>query len=216
VVGERVIDHRQFWRIDDGLELTAGSAIVLLAATRRGLRMKVETGIAAAVLLALTACAPAAVKVEPAPSPFVAASSSTTEVVPEAVDGWREYALRDGVIKVQPAAWASETIDILVFGGDALEYKLGMTKGDAIVYSIDYGTMDPAMMVSEFHGHTEKGADGNGDLMFYSKADGAPQHGSFQAPWDGIHGWYLKNSSADDVVVKLKVAGFYQKLDAAK
>jgi hypothetical protein len=183
--------------------------------------MKTDTGMTALggaviMLLALAGCGPAAVKAGSAPSPFAETSAATSETIPEAVNGWREYALRDGVIKVQPATWTSETIDILIFGGDELEYKLGMTKGDAIVYSIDYGTMDPAMMVSEFHGHTEKGADGNGDLMFYSKADGAPQHGSFQAPWDGIHGWYLKNSSADDVVVKLKVAGFYQKLDAAK
>jgi len=33
--------------------------------------------------------------------------------------------------------------------------------------------------------------------------------GVFTAPWDGIHGWYLKNDSPKDVVVKLELAGFY-------
>jgi hypothetical protein len=140
------------------------------------------------------------------------AAAPAAPAVPEAVNGWREYPLRDGVIQIQPAKWKTETIDIPVpaNGGD-LEYKLAMKKGDAIVYSIGYGALEhPGLAVSEFHGHTEKGADGNGDLMFYSKTGGAPQSGSFSAPWDGIHGWYLKNDSAKDIVVKLEVAGFYE------
>jgi hypothetical protein len=141
-----------------------------------------------------------------------APAAPATPAVPEAVNGWREYPLRDGVIQIQPAKWKTETIDIPVpaNGGD-LEYKLAMKKGDAIVYSINYGAIEhPGLAVSEFHGHTEKGADGNGDLMFYSKTGGSPQSGSFSAPWDGIHGWYLKNDSTKDIVVKLEVAGFYE------
>ena len=64
------------------------------------------------------------------------------------------------------------------------------------------------MMEVEFHGHTEQ-VDGAGDLMFYAKTGGSPQSGTFTAPWDGIHGWYLKNDSTKDVVVKLELAGFY-------
>lgn len=164
----------------------------------------------AVALIALAACAPEAPKTEPA-----APDAAAVPARPEAVNGWREYPLRDGVIKIQTTKWKSETIDIPVPGnGGDLEYKLAMKQGDAVVYSIDYGALEyPGMMVSEFHGHTEKGADGNGDLMFYSKTSGAAQSGSFQAPWDGIHGWYLKNDSAKDVVVKLEVAGFYERMD---
>ena len=140
------------------------------------------------------------------------AAAPTAPAVPEAVNGWREYPLRDGVIQIQPAKWRSETIDIPVpANGGELEYKLTLKKGDALVYSISYGDIEhPGMMVSEFHGHTEKARDGNGDLMFYSKSGGVAQSGSFSAPWDGIHGWYLKNDSTKDVVVKLEVAGFYE------
>ena len=49
-------------------------------------------------------------------------------------------------------------------------------------------------MVVEFHGHTPQ-VNGVGDLMFYSKTGGTPESGVFTAPWDGIHGWYLKNDS---------------------
>ena len=97
--------------------------------------------------------------------------------------------------------------------GKGLEYKLTMKKGETLVYNIRYGALaDPTKMISEFHGHTRQ-VDGVGDLMFYSKTGGSPQSGAFTAPWDGIHGWYLKNESPTDVVVTLELAGFYE-LDA--
>ena len=42
-----------------------------------------------------------------------------------------------------------------------------------------------------------------------AKTGGSPQSGAFTAPWDGIHGWYLKNDGPKDVVVKVELAGFY-------
>lgn len=131
--------------------------------------------------------------------------------VPEAVNGWREYPLRDGVISIQSdsAKWRTDVIDVPVKAGEDLEYKLDMKKGQGVVYSVTYGTLEhPGMMEVEFHGHTEK-VDGVGDLMFYSKTGGSAQSGVFTAPWDGIHGWYLKNDSTKDVVVRLELAGFY-------
>jgi hypothetical protein len=129
--------------------------------------------------------------------------------VPEAVNGWREYPLRDGVISIQPRKWRTDTIRVPVPAGKGLEYKLTMTKGEGLVYNIGYGSLeDPGKMVTEFHGHTKQ-INGVGDLMFYSKTGGTPQSGVFTAPWDGIHGWYLKNESAKDVVVTLELAGFY-------
>jgi hypothetical protein len=168
-----------------------------------------SAGLAAALLFA--ACSPQqSAQPDAAGTPAEPASASAEPAVPEAVNGWREYPLRDGVIEIQPAKWKTETITIPIAQGGELEYKLAMKKGEAIVYSISYGDLEhPGMMVSEFHGHTPKGADGNGDLMFYSKTGGATQHGSFSAPWDGIHGWYLKNDSGKPVAVKLEVAGFY-------
>lgn len=135
--------------------------------------------------------------------------ASSTPALPAVVDGWREYPLREGVIEVRPAKWRTDTVDVAVPAGKGLEYKLTMKKGETLVYNISYGTLsEPGKMLSEFHGHTPQ-VNGVGDLMFYSKSDGSPQSGSFTAPWDGIHGWYLKNESPNDVVVKLELAGFY-------
>jgi len=138
-----------------------------------------------------------------------AATQPVPQPVPQAVNGWREYPLRDGVLSIQPGKWRTDTINVPVPAGKGLEYKLTMKKGEGLVYNVSYGTLsDPKLMLVEFHGHTPQ-VNGVGDLMFYSKTGGAPESGVFTSPWDGIHGWYLKNDSPRDVVVKLELAGFY-------
>lgn len=138
------------------------------------------------------------------------AAAQTRPAVPQAVNGWREYPLRDGVLSIEPQKWRTDSIDVPVPVGKGLEYKLKMKKGQTVVYNVTYGTLaDPTRMVVEFHGHTPQ-VNGVGDLMFYSKTGGSPQSGAFSAPWDGIHGWYLKNESPAGVVVKLELAGFYE------
>ena len=52
-----------------------------------------------------------------------------------------------------------------------------------------------------------------GDLMFYSIHNNGNERGTLLAPFDGIHGWDLKNESLEEIVVKLKVAGFYEDVE---
>ena len=170
--------------------------------------------VAGAVLVLAGGCSEQHVSAKPETAESMASQTAAmpvTPAIPEAVNGWREYPLRDGVVAIQgEGKWRTDVIDIPVKAGEDLEYKLDMKKGQGVVYNISYGTLaHPGMMEVEFHGHTEKDASGAGDLMFYSKTGGSPQGGVFTAPWDGIHGWYLKNDSPKDVVVKLELAGFY-------
>ena len=146
----------------------------------------------------------------PATSTPAPESGATTAVIPEAVKGWREYPLRDGVVSLQSGKWRTDTISVPVKAGEGLEYKVEMSAGQGMVYTISYeGLEHPGLMEVEFHGHTPQ-VDGVGDLMFYSKTGGSTESGVFTAPWTGIHGWYLKNDSTKDVVAKLELAGFYQ------
>ena len=78
----------------------------------------------------------------PAATPRPAAAPSAAPPIPEAVNGWREYPLRDGVVSIQPAKWRTDTIDMPVPAGKGLEYKLTMKKGEGLVYNISYGTLD--------------------------------------------------------------------------
>lgn len=167
--------------------------------------------IAAGAAGLFAACSPQAAPVAAEPVAPVAAAEPAAPALPAAVNGWREYPLRDGVMSIQPAKWRTDVINVPVKAGEDLEYKLTMKKGQGVVYNVTYGDLEhPGMMEVEFHGHTEKDANGEGDLMFYSKTGGSPESGTFVAPWDGIHGWWLKNDSPKDVVVKLELAGFYE------
>lgn len=171
--------------------------------------MKLIAAAIGATCLLLSACGGPAAD-GPAPAAAPAAVTPAAAAVPEAVNGWREYSLRDGIVSIQPGKWRTDVIEVPVPAGKGLEYKLTMKKGEGLVYNITYGTLEhPGMMVVEFHGHTEQ-VDGVGDLMFYSKGGGSPESGVFTAPWDGIHGWYLKNESGKDVTIRLELAGFYE------
>lgn len=168
---------------------------------------KVGVGLAALVMISaslLTSACGGSDAVAPAP-----ASEATDPAIPEAVNGWREYPIREGVISIQNGSWRTDTVDVPVPAGKGLEYKLAMKKGEGMVYSVSYANLEhPGLMVVEFHGHTPQ-VDGVGDLMFYSKTGGSPESGVFTAPWDGIHGWYFKNESGQDVIARLELAGFY-------
>ena len=130
--------------------------------------------------------------------------------IPEVVNGWREYPLREGVVRIESGKWQTDDVEFTVPAGEWLEYKLAMKAGETVMYSIAYiGLSHPGLLEVEFHGHTEKDADGTGDLMFYSRTAGISESGSFTAPWDGVHGWYIKNDGAAPVTARLELAGYY-------
>jgi hypothetical protein len=125
---------------------------------------------------------------------------------------WNEMQMPDGVFREHSTDYRTDLIDIALKPGGELEYKLGLNQGDSIVYqwhAIDL--KDAKLLYAEFHGHTEP-VNGAGDLMFYRKANGATERGVLTAPFTGIHGWYLRNESKEPVVVRLKVAGYYELL----
>jgi len=123
---------------------------------------------------------------------------------------WNEQSLADGVFREYAADYRTDVIDIPLAAGEELEYKLGLNEGDSIVYQWDAVDLkDPEVLWAEFHGHTPP-VDNVGDLMFYRKAFGVTERGSLVAPFSGIHGWYLRNDGDKAIVVRLKVAGFYE------
>ena len=125
---------------------------------------------------------------------------------------WNEIPPGEGTFRDQAGEFRSDTIEIPLDAYGELEYKLGIEEGAAIVYEWDVVDMEnPDLLYAEFHGHTEP-VDGTGDLMFYRKAEGGSEQGSLVAPFSGIHGWYLVNGSDSAVVVRLRVAGYYDLL----
>jgi hypothetical protein len=143
---------------------------------------------------------------------FVLAVGLTLATAASSQVEWNEMPLADGVFREYTTEYRTDVIDIPLGSLEELEYKLGLNEGDSIVYQWDAVDLkDPALLYAEFHGHTEP-VNNVGDLMFYRKATGATERGTLVAPFTGIHGWYLRNDTEAPIVVRLKVAGFYELL----
>ena len=125
---------------------------------------------------------------------------------------WKEIPLKDGTYRQYQAIHRTDTVDIPVRpNGGEIEYMVQMKQGASLVYSwraVDIAA--PEKLSSEFHGHTDRTPGTTGTLIFYRKATGATENGSLVAPFDGIHGWYLKNDTDRPVVVRLTLSGFYE------
>jgi len=123
---------------------------------------------------------------------------------------WIDVPLQDNTYYEQTEHFQQADFEIPLESEQALEFKLAMKAGDTIVYHWVVDMQMPALLTVEFHGHTERQGDEPGTVMFYKKHVQGHEEGSLVAPFDGVHGWYLKNDSTEDVVVKLSVAGFFE------
>lgn len=124
---------------------------------------------------------------------------------------WIEVPLQDDVFfEAEPVA-RSDSIEIPLFAGADLEYKLGMQTGQAVSYNWQASNLEDAEdLLVEFHGHTIRDSEAPGDVMFYKRHRSDSGAGYMVAPFDGIHGWYFDNQSNRDIVITLNVAGFYE------
>ena len=124
---------------------------------------------------------------------------------------WKEVPLKDGTYRQYQTAHRTDTVNIPVRpNGGEIEYMVRMKQGESLVYSWRTEIANPGQLTSEFHGHTDRPPGTTGTLIFYRKGTGATENGSMIAPFDGIHGWYLKNDSDRPITVRLTLAGFYE------
>lgn len=124
---------------------------------------------------------------------------------------WIEIPLEEHVYFEEEAIFRSDIIEIPLFAGADLEYKLGMKIGSAITYNWQATNLDETSdLLAEFHGHTIRTSDAPGDVMFYKVARTDSSSGYLVAPFDGIHGWYFSNESSSDINIVLNVSGFYE------
>jgi hypothetical protein len=92
-----------------------------------------------------------------------------------------------------------------------LEYKVRMKKDATLVYSWEViGGSDPQDLYFDQHGHTTPAPGQAMTVSTFKKGFGLTQRGALTAPFDGIQGWLFTNSSEKPVVVRLRLAGFYE------
>ena len=116
-----------------------------------------------------------------------------------------------GVIPIRPdgliAHRSSFRIDQRTFElgpGEFVEYKYRLEQGRSMVYSWTASFWVRSEMHSEADGAPA------GTAEFFEVAEEALQgHGSYVAPFPGIHGWYWLNESDRTVTVTLHATGFF-------
>ena len=103
-----------------------------------------------------------------------------------------------------PANYKQEVIDITLEPGEGMEYKYRLEPGGSLLFS---WTSD-ALIHYELHSQPDGAPKGFAET--YDKQDYRDEaHGSYAAPFAGIHGWYWKNNTEGKVSIRLTTAGFY-------
>jgi len=104
----------------------------------------------------------------------------------------------------RPANFNQEMIEIMLEPGEGMEYKYRLEPGGTLLFS---WTAD-ALIHYELHSQPDDAPKGFAET--YDKQDYRDEaHGSYAAPFAGIHGWYWKNNTEVKVTISLTTAGFY-------
>jgi len=86
---------------------------------------------------------------------------------------------------------------------ESVEYKYHLAAGQAMVYS----WQAEGEVVYDFHSE-EEGSDPE-DAVSFSVGRSAAQHGTYVAPYGGIHGWFWENRTQRDLVVRVATSGYF-------
>ena len=131
----------------------------------------------------------------------------------EEPEDWIEVPLSEATYFGSDSEYREGEYEILVLRNTALEYKLGMNKGQSLSYRWTVDMARPELLTAEFHGHTHRVGEEPGTVMFYKIHQDGEEQGSLVAPFDGIHGWYFDNNSDEDITINLRAAGFFEVLE---
>lgn len=105
---------------------------------------------------------------------------------------------------IEDEPFRTDAIDVVIPPRSGLEYKFSMNQGSGLVYSWNA----TAPLYFDFHG--EPAGDTTGYFESYEVDTRNTGDGSFNAPFEGTHGWYWRNDSSQSVTVTLTTAGHYE------
>lgn len=99
----------------------------------------------------------------------------------------------------------ADTVLVTVPAKKGIEYKFKLKAFANLTY--EWKTMDESPIYFDFHG--EPAGDTTGYFESYSIATSNQMKGSATVPFDGVHGWYWKNTTDQEVIIELKTSGNY-------
>ena len=107
-------------------------------------------------------------------------------------------------INVHEDGWLADEIRFTLPPGDFVEYKYRMDKTSPMLYEWR------ASADVEYDFHTEPENEDTTDAISFDFGAATTRTGSYVAPFDGMHGWYWKNPTANPVTLTLTSTGFYR------
>lgn len=102
----------------------------------------------------------------------------------------------------------TDALSLSLDPGEGAEIKADMRAGDQLVYT---WTADRGELFFDFHG--ERHGAAADAFTSYGTGTKATDKGAFEAPFDGIHGWYWKNATFTRVTVRIETSGVYASLE---
>ena len=99
----------------------------------------------------------------------------------------------------------NDTVEVIVPAGKGVEYKFQLNAQQTMKYQ--WQTNDESLYL-DLHGEPE--GDTTGYYESYTIATSNEMSGQFTAPFAGIHGWYWRNDTKQDIKVTLTTSGPYQ------
>ncbi len=105
-----------------------------------------------------------------------------------------------------------DTVKVSIPAGRGIEYKFNLNQYGRLKY--EWSTLDESDLYFDFHG--EPKGDKTGFFESYTIATSNKMNGTMTVPFDGIHGWYWKNTSKKDITVNLITSGQYTVLGLKK
>jgi hypothetical protein len=97
-----------------------------------------------------------------------------------------------------------DAVSLTIAPGDLVEYKYRMDEGAPMLYSWQ------ATAAVGFDFHTEPQNTESSDSISFDSGEADKGVGSYVAPFDGMHGWYWKNTTNAAVTLTLTTNGFYR------
>jgi hypothetical protein len=108
-----------------------------------------------------------------------------------------------GPLVPQKADYKVDSMAFTLAPNQSIEYKYELAEGAAMVYTWK------ATGEVEFDFHTEPAGKGAAGSESFEKGTATAGRGSYRARYPGIHGWYWRNRTRDEVTVNLVTSGFY-------
>jgi len=99
--------------------------------------------------------------------------------------------------------FAADQVEFVLGPFESVEYKYTLRAGQAMVYTWQ-ADQD---VVYDFH--SEQAGTKAEDAVSFATGRTSAAHGTYVAPFDGIHGWFWENRQQQDVTVRLQTHGFY-------